>query len=226
MKITRATGVEGARAAAGFVIVVDVLRAFTVSAFALAGGARECLLVRSVEEARRLAAAMPDAVVSAEVDTLPVDGVAISNSPTQITRHDLAARALIQRTSAGTQAIAAVGEVEAIYAASLVVATATARACLSRGAARVTLVASGDFPEDHACCSYMEAVLSGTTADLEQLLEPLFVSERYRKFAEGDWPGFPSTDLELALHPDRFRFAMPASRQEDHIRLVRAEIQD
>ncbi|TMF02894.1 MAG: 2-phosphosulfolactate phosphatase, partial [Chloroflexi bacterium] len=62
----------------GVVVVIDVLRAFTVSAYALAGGARECLLVGTVDEARALAAATPGAIISAEVDTLPVAGIPIS----------------------------------------------------------------------------------------------------------------------------------------------------
>jgi len=222
VKVTRALGIEGARAATGIVVVIDVIRAFSVSAYALAGGARECLLVPTVDEARALADETPDAVVSAEVDTLPVEGIAISNSPTQITQADLRGRALIQRTSAGTPVISAVGEGHDIYAASLVVARATAQACLLRKPDAVTLVASGDFPEDHACALYMESLISGTpdAASVEELLRPLYASERYRRFAAGDWPGFPKTDLDLALVPDRFDFAMPATRAAGCVRLL------
>src|SRR5205823_7400756 len=56
MRVRHGLGVEGARDATGIVVVIDVLRAFTVSAFALAGGARECLLVSTIDEARELAA--------------------------------------------------------------------------------------------------------------------------------------------------------------------------
>jgi len=55
VKIVHATGIDGARHARGTVVVIDVLRAFSVSAYALAGGARECRLVRTVAEARALA---------------------------------------------------------------------------------------------------------------------------------------------------------------------------
>ena len=59
-------GVAGARQAGGTVVVIDVLRAFTVSAYALAGGAVECRLVAEVEEARRLAECIEGSVISAE----------------------------------------------------------------------------------------------------------------------------------------------------------------
>src|SRR5205807_237481 len=116
----------GAERAEGIAVVIDVLRAFTVSAYALAGGARECFLVATVEEARALAAETTGSLISAEVDTLPIPGIAISNSPTQITQADCAGRTLVQRTSAGTPVINAVHESHDIYAASFVVATATA----------------------------------------------------------------------------------------------------
>jgi 2-phosphosulfolactate phosphatase len=222
VKIVHVVGVEGARSAAGVVVVIDVLRAFTVSAYALAGGARECLLVETVEEARAVARRTPGAVLSAEVDTLPVAGIEISNSPTQITHTDVRGRTVVQRTSAGTQALCAVERAEDMYAASLVVATATAKACLLRKPETVTLVASGDFPEDHACARYIAARLRGEAPeDLSQLLKPLFASERYQKLSRGDWPGFPKTDLELALAADRFDFAMRATRHEGGVRVIR-----
>jgi len=224
VEVRHAVGADGARAAEGVVVVVDVLRAFTLSAYALAGGARECLLVRTVDDARRLGASTPDSLVSAEVDTLPVEGIAISNSPTQISHEELRGRAVVQRTSAGTQAINAVEGAVAIYAASLVVAKATAQACLLRRGRLVTLVRSADFPEDHACCRYIESMLLGRPARVDELLEPLRASERYRRFAAGDWPGFPASDLELALQADRFEFAMPAVRRQDHVRLVREDL--
>ena len=221
MKIVHGLGIEGAEAAStGVVVVIDVLRAFTVSAFALAGGARECILVPTVEEARELGASMPNAIVSAESNTLPIPGIAISNSPTQIRAADLKDRTLVQRTSAGTPVVNAVRQDLDIFAASLVVARATAQACLLTNAGTITLIASGDFPEDHACAQLIEAYINGRECDVRDLLGPLYSSERYANFERGDWPGFPKTDLDLSLDPDRFDFAMPAVRREDHVRLT------
>src|SRR5438309_3218804 len=203
MNIVHATGIDGARHARGVVVVIDVLRAFTVSAYALTGGARECRLVQTV----------------AEEDGLPVEGIAISNSPTRIRATDLMDRILIQRSTAGTQAVAAVAG-DDIFAASLVVARATVQACLLRKPETLTLVASANHPEDHACAQYMEAIIEGSRPDLEQLLAPLRESERYHRLMSGVWPGFPPTDLELALQADLFDFAMPATRQAGYLRLT------
>jgi 2-phosphosulfolactate phosphatase len=217
VEVVHATGIEGARKARGLAVVIDVLRSFTVSAYALAGGARECRLVTTTGEARALAASIPGALLCAEEEGLPVQGIAISNSPTQIVAADLAGKILIQRSSAGTPVAAAVREGIDIFAASLVVASATVQACLLRNPPVLTLIASADYPEDHACARYMEAIARGETPDLDRLLKPLRESERYTLLMSGAWPGFPPTDLELALEPDRFSFAMPAIRQPGYL---------
>jgi 2-phosphosulfolactate phosphatase len=220
--IVHAIGVDGARTARGIVVVIDVLRSFTVSAYALAGGARECVLVPTVDEARMLAQRIPDAIVSAEENALPVAGIDISNSPTQIAAENFKGRTLIQRSTAGTPVIGAVRSEEGIFAASLVVASATAQACLLRKPTNVTLVASADYPEDHACAKYIEAAITGSRIDIDELLEPLRDSERYRKVMAGAWPGFPPSDVDLSLMIDRFDFAMPATRRTGQL-VLRAD---
>ncbi|HXM71825.1 MAG TPA: 2-phosphosulfolactate phosphatase [Candidatus Dormibacteraeota bacterium] len=225
MEVIHATGIEGARHAQGLAVVIDVLRSFTVSAYALAGGARECRLVTTTDEARALTAATPGAIICAEEEGLPLPGIAISNSPTLIKATDLKGRVLVQRSTAGTPVAAAVRTGVDIFAASLVVAMATVQACLLRKPDVLTLIASADHPEDHACALYMEAIINNEQPDVERLLQPLKNSERYAHAMSGAWPGFPPSDLELALQPDRFIFAMPVTREAGYLRLTRADQQ-
>ncbi|HYW26656.1 MAG TPA: 2-phosphosulfolactate phosphatase [Terriglobales bacterium] len=222
MRIVHREGVEGARGAAGTVVVIDVLRAFTVSAYALAGGAVECRLVAEVEEARALAGCIEGAVISAEVEGLPVEGIAISNSPTMVRDAGLRGRTLIQRTSSGTQGVVAAAAAERLLACSLTVASATARAILAAEPELVTVVATGGdrgHLEDAACAGYLAAVLQGERPDLEALLAPFYRTERYGELSRGRWPGFPATDVDLALAADRFDFAMPVERDGLGLRL-------
>ena len=220
VEIVHLTGIDGARRARGMVVVIDVLRSFTVSAYALAGGARECVLVATVAEARALQAKIPRSVLCVEEDALPVPGIPMSNSPSQVKAADLKGRVLIQRSSAGTTVMAAVESPEEMYAASLVVARATVKACLSKRPRVLTLIASADHPEDHACALYMEGLLRGDQPDLDRLLQPLRDSERYVRVVSGGWPGFPPSDLELSLAADRFDFAMPVTRHASYLRLT------
>ena len=222
MRVQRAEGVEGARRARGAVVVIDVFRAFTVSAYALAGGAREVIYVADLARAMNVAAEIPGALLSAEVEGLPVPGVAISNSPTMIAASDLEGRTLVQRSSAGVQALAAAERADALFAAGLVVAGATARAVAELDSDQVTIVASRpDHPEDGACAGYLEALLAGRSPDLEALLEPLRASPRYASLTAGEQPGFPASDVHLSLMADRFDFAMEVERGKDGLLRVR-----
>jgi 2-phosphosulfolactate phosphatase len=230
MRIVHASGLAGARGAAGTVVVIDVIRAFSVSAYALAAGARECRLVGDLEEARSLAVRLDRAVISAEVDGLPVEGIPLSNSPTMVLEADLGDRTLVQRTSSGTQGIVAVTGAERLFAGSLVVASATARTILAHAPALVTLVAMGEdlhHSEDRACAEYLEGLMQSRPPKLEGLLQTLYATERYQRLTAGTSPGFPASDVELCLAADRFDFAMPVARDELGLKLTavqRAEV--
>lgn len=225
MRVVHESGIEGARRARGLAVIVDVLRAFTVSAYALAGGAQRVLLVATVEEALELAGRIPGALVSAEVDGLPVPGIPISNSPTQIRAAGLRGKTLVQRSSAGTQGVVAACGADAVLAASLVVAAATAREILRLDPDITTLVAMGEpagHGEDRACALYIEGLLEGRPPELSPLLKPVRSSERYRRVMAGLWPGCPPSDYEMGLTPDVFDFALPVNR-EDGLFCVGAE---
>jgi hypothetical protein len=68
----------------------------------------------------------------------------------------------------------------------------------------------------------MEAIVRGDKPDVERLLQPLRDSERYKRVMSNTWPGFPPTDLELSLMPDRFNFAMPVTRHDTYLSLTPA----
>jgi 2-phosphosulfolactate phosphatase len=84
-------------------VVVDVLRASSTIAQALASGYRRILCCVEIEEARALRAATPDSLVGGERDAVRVDGFDVGASP----REFLEARAetLILSTTNGTRAI-------------------------------------------------------------------------------------------------------------------------
>jgi 2-phosphosulfolactate phosphatase len=81
--------------AEGLVVVIDVLRAFSTAAYALAAGAENITLVSSVEEALALKAQTPGALIMGEVNGLPPEGFDYGNSPTELIQHDLRGKHLI-----------------------------------------------------------------------------------------------------------------------------------
>src|SRR5438309_572368 len=128
MEICIESLLEGAKRAAGSVAIIDVFRAFTTAAVALANGAARIIMVASVEEALALRAAGAGQICMGEVGGRAPPGFDFGNSPFAIAEGDFAGATIIQRTGAGTQGITAVRQAEHLYAAALVTADATARA--------------------------------------------------------------------------------------------------
>src|SRR5512143_1137654 len=137
------TTLDTCRETSGVVIAIDVIRAFTNAAYAFARGANEIYPVSTVEEALQLKAVIPNSLVCGEVGGIPPEGFDFGNSPTQTNTLDLNGRALIQRTSAGTQGIVRSLHADTLLAASLVVANATAAYIRNLGTEVVTFVITG-----------------------------------------------------------------------------------
>ena len=70
-----------AQEARGVVIVIDVIRAFTVAAYALAGGASRLWLVRTTDEAFALRQRAPQALLAGEIGGRLIPGFDYNNSP-------------------------------------------------------------------------------------------------------------------------------------------------
>src|SRR6516225_11900193 len=135
---------EGAQRASGQVAIIDVFRAFTTAAVALANGASRIIVVGSVDEALALRAQGLGQVCMGEVGGRAPNGFDFGNSPFEILGKDFQGCSIIQRTGAGTQGIVAARAASRLYAASFVTASATARALRLAAPDRVTLVAMGN----------------------------------------------------------------------------------
>jgi 2-phosphosulfolactate phosphatase len=210
--------------ASGTVIVVDVIRAFTVAAYAFAAGAREVLLVGTEEEALALRDRFPGAWAMGEVDGLKPEGFDLGNSPVALAGRDLSGRRLIQRTSAGTQGVVCSSPgADTLLACSLCCASATARYVLECAPETVSFVITGihagaqenDGDEDLACADYVEALLGGKAPDIGPVVQRVLDSYVARMFHDPARPEFPAADLKYCVDVDRFDFAMRVERQDD-----------
>ena len=131
----------------GPVVVVDVIRAFTTAAYAFGSGAAEIYLVGTVDKALAFKAANPGALAMGEERGLRPDGFDFPNSPAMVREADLDGRTLVQRTSAGTQGVVRAVDATRLWAASLAVASATARAVESAGLGGPAYVITGRFED-------------------------------------------------------------------------------
>jgi len=213
MNVRIAQFLDGARGATGYAVIVDVFRAFTTAAFCIGAGAREIVLVADHEHALAMKRDDPRLFLTGEIGGKPIAGFDVGNSPSAIEHLDLLGRRVVQRTSAGTQGVAAAVGARAILLGSFVIAEATVR-YLRAHVDDVTVVAMGNngtapSEEDDACAHYLAERLAGRDVDMQEGFARMWASE------DPDWPEwFPRRDAELALQLDRFDFALPVTRED------------
>ena len=214
-------GVDGA------VVVIDVIRAFTTAAHAFASGASEIYLVGTVDEALAFKAAHPGTLAMGEDHGLRPDGFDLPNSPSMASEADLEARTMVQRTSAGTQGAVRAVDATRMWAASLVVASATARAVERSGLGAPSYVITGRFEDrpdrgadDVLTAELIERARVGQPLEARATAAALLSTDEAARTLFLGLPHVDPRDIELAAAVDAFDFAMEVERAELGLRLV------
>ncbi|KQX12504.1 2-phosphosulfolactate phosphatase [Streptomyces sp. Root431] len=193
-------------------VVIDVMRAYTVAAWAFAQGAEKIVLAESLDDALALKARHPDWV--ALKDGPPAPGFDAVNSPSMLRSVDLGGRTVVQKTTAGTVGALAVKDAPLVLCAGFVVAEATARLLRERGSDQVTFVVTGEdgrADEDLACAQYIARRVTEADTDAAEFLRRGAESRAAAELLEGVRQGSHPDDVALCLELDRFPFAMVAT---------------
>jgi 2-phosphosulfolactate phosphatase len=201
-------------------VVVDVLRAFTTTAYALDRGAKEIILVSTIDEAFELRERDANCLLVGEVNGLPIDGFDLPNSPSAIENLDLRNRRLVLRTTAGTQGVVLAKQANQLFVTSLCVATSTAHNIRALNPKVVTFVATGvrskgGGEEDSACADYITSLLLKSPISVADIRNRVLESRAAAKFLNTEGFDFPKADLEHALKVDCFQFAMKVERVDN-----------
>lgn len=206
---------EDCHTAAGIVLIIDVLRAFSTAAYAFSRGAKEIRLVSGVQEALDLKVQIPSSKVMGEVGGIPPEGFDFGNSPTRILEHDLAGLTIIQRTGAGTQGAVRAVNAEVMLATSFVTARATMDYVLKLKPDEINFVVTGGMgnDEDVACVEYLERQFTG-----QEVKAGIFI-QRVKSARDAlqhmkEHPQFPLSDLDHCSRIDAFDFALPIKRED------------
>lgn len=230
MQIRRLSLAEGARAAQGTAVIIDVFRAFTCEPLMLNAGTRRIIL--EGDPAACLAwrdSRDPDAVLVGEVNERPIDGFDLTNSPWLILQRGRSlfeGRTVVHRTTSGvTGALAAFPNCDEVLLASFLTAGATAAYIRSRRPKVVSIVAMGirsqsPAPEDEACGDLIESRLGQRGYDHLSALTQILGHETAQKFLRADRPYLPAQDVSLCLQLDLFDFALRAEDRDGQIEAV------
>jgi len=191
-------------------VIIDVVRAFTVSHYAFLQGAERMLLVPDVAAALAAREELPHALLAGEIGGLAIEGFDLDNSPRRFAETDLQGRTLIQKTTNGVKAALHSLDAPTVLVTGFSNARATA-AYLSRqcSSGRINLVAShptGD--EDLACAEYIRSLLLGEAMETEQVQRRIRGSDTVQKFLDPAQPAFDPADIDYCCRPLEAEFVM------------------
>ncbi|HUU30203.1 MAG TPA: 2-phosphosulfolactate phosphatase [archaeon] len=228
MHIYRKSLLDGASAARGTAVVIDVFRAFTCGSILLDYGVSSLLLEEDPARVLRLKE-KHGYIALGERGGIMVEGFDLGNSPTEIVargRDFFQGRTVVMRTSAGVRGIfAAMKHCQHVYAGSYTTAPALAALLKKENPAEVHLVAMGwngkdPAPEDEHCAAFIHHLLDpGSPYSHLSALREILSHESAQKFLRGNKPHFPPTDVPYCLGVGLFGMAMKVSSTPEGLEL-------
>lgn len=213
---------DGARQAVGLTVIIDVFRAFSTACYLQANNAAPIVPVLSAEEAHDIKAAIGQAVLLGEINGKIIPGFDFGNSPAHIKDVDFTGKAVIHRSSSGTQGLLQATEANEVITGSLVNAEAIVRYIRAIDPPEVSLVCMGwackhPSAEDTLCARYIKAQLQGYHLDLGPAIEALKSGDGKRFFLPENQLSEPEEDFYLCTTLNQFDFVLQR-RFDDELR--------
>lgn len=213
--------IEGAQAARGLAVVIDVFRAFSLEPYLFDRGAEKIIAVGSKERAYELKQQHPEFILCGERKGVILPGFDCGNSPYQTMNLDLAGKTVVHTTSAGTQGLVNAFNADEIITGSLVNARAIARYIQGKNPENVSLVCMGlrgltQAAEDTLCARYIKSILEDNELDMTSELAALREDETSKRFFDPKYADvFPEMDWHMSTDCDRFDFVLHAKKLDD-----------
>lgn len=211
--------IDGAKAATGLTVIIDVFRAMTVEAYVIENGAEDLIPMGDINGAYAYRDAHPGTILMGERGGAICPGFDYGNSPMAIKDVDFTGKTVVHTTSAGTQGVANATGASEILTGSLVNAKAIAEYIKNSGAEEVSLVCMGlagveSTREDTLCAEYIKALVEGTPIDLAAGIAECKATSGAKFFDPADTV-FPEEDFWLSVEADKFDFVLHVEQGAD-----------
>ena len=211
--------IEGAKAAKGLTVIIDVFRAMTVEAYVIQNGAADLIPMGDINAAYAYRDAHPGTILMGERGGAMCPGFDFGNSPSQVKGVDFTGKTVVHTTSAGTQGVANATGATEMLTGSLANAKAIAEYIKRSGAEEVSLVCMGlagkeSTREDTLCAEYIKSLIEGNPIDLAPGIAECKATSG-AKFFNQDQTVFPEEDFWLCVEADKFDFVLRVEQGAD-----------
>lgn len=223
-------GSEQEYPAADINIVIDVIRAFTVSHIAFLRGVSEVFLVNTVEEAFALREKNPAYLLAGEIAGLAIDNFDLDNSPHTFSLADIENKSLVQKTTNGVKATLLALNANTILVTGLSNAKKSALYAKNlaecRNSCTINIIAShaGD-DDDLACAEYIRDIFLGLNeAKLEEIKSRIKYSRPAKKFFDPEKIEFDVRDMDICTQEIECDFVMEVDKSLSVPRIIKKHV--
>lgn len=220
MKIEILQLLEGAKAAKGLTVIIDVFRAFSTACYATNKGIEKIYPVGDIQLAYNIKKDHPEYILVGERNEQKPEGFDFGNSPKLLLQTEITATTMVHTTSSGTQGIANATQANEIITGSFVNAGAIIKYIKQKQPKNVSLVCMGyacEYPttEDTLCAEYIKNELEGKQNDLEKMVATIKKTDGARFFDLSKQSWSPQEDFYLCLDLNRFDFVLKVEQEGD-----------
>ena len=209
-------------------IVIDVIRAFSVSHQAFINGIEKIILTNSEQIALSLKNSNSNIILSGEVNAIKINSFDFGNSPYDIAHANLSDKTLVQKTTNGVKATLNALKTNQLFVTGYSNAYTTAmyiKKLLSKSnnkIKQINIIAShpsGD--DDLACAQYIKTIIENKITSLKDIEENtvsrIIHSDAAYKFYDQNNPSFSVLDLSLCLIKTNCDFVMKVEECDQEI---------
>ena len=195
-------------------IIIDVIRAFTVSHIAFKRGVREIILVNTIEDALKIKRDNPKYLLAGEVGGYKIDTFDLDNSPHNLDSVYLKNYTLVLRTTNGVKATLNSLNAEQVFVTGFSNAKTMAKYVKKiadkKVGSLINIIASHPSSDDDiACAEYIKGIILGRDqVTKSKVIERIKNSDVAKKFFDPNNEDFKKEDIHYCTQEENSDFVM------------------
>lgn len=208
-----------------FVVVIDVIRAFTTACYAYAQNPSTIYPVAQISDAKKWKKKNPEVILIGERFGVSIPGFDYNNSPTQMSTANLRGKTIIMTTTAGTRGLHAVPTNAHVITGSFVNSGAITTYIQKNNPKAVTFLCTDDRyydSEDFLCASYIKSRLVGKPLSFLTIHSHIRRHPATKMFLEAPLIPTSRKDFALCMETDVFPFVLKRIIKNGHMALIKS----
>lgn len=207
-----------------FVVVIDVIRAFTTACYAYSRNPSVIYPVAEISEAKDWKKKNPNVILVGERYGVSIPGFDYNNSPSQMGVADLYGKTIVMTTTAGTRGLLAVPAKAIVITGSFVNSGAIVSYIQKENPKTVTFLCTDDRyydSEDFLCASFIKSRLEGAPLSFTAMRAHIRRHPATKMFLEAPLIPTSRKDFALCMESDVFSFVLKRIIKDGHMALIK-----